>query len=253
MSPLSVLSLFSGIGAFEKALSNNGIPFELINYCEVDKYAAKAYSLLHNIPESKNLGDITKVDEKTLPQNIDLLTYGFPCQDISTAGIQKGLFNADGSVTRSGLFFEALRIIKHCKPKIAIAENVKALTCSRFTTQFALVLQCLQDAGYRNYWKLLDAKDFGLPQVRERILIVSIREDVDASSFHFPDPIPLTSCLDDFCETDVPEEFFLTKEQIEKYENSTYYLTRHRLQDRYGICHTLCASGSIKCVCEKVK
>jgi len=80
------LSLFSGIGAFEKALDNLGIPYELLAYCEVDKYASKAYSLLHHVPESMNLGDITKVDEKTLPTDIDLLTYGFPCQDISIAG-----------------------------------------------------------------------------------------------------------------------------------------------------------------------
>lgn len=75
------LSLFSGIGAFEKALDNLGIPYELLAYCEVDKYASKAYSLLHHVPESMNLGDITKVDEKALPTDIDLLTYGFPCQD----------------------------------------------------------------------------------------------------------------------------------------------------------------------------
>lgn len=119
------LSLFSGIGAFEKALDNLGIPYELLAYCEVDKYASKAYSLLHHVPESMNLGDITKVDEKTLPTDIDLLTYGFPCQDISIAGNKRGFVNEDGTKTRSGLFFDALRIIEHCKPKVAIAENVK--------------------------------------------------------------------------------------------------------------------------------
>lgn len=122
------LSLFSGIGAFEKALDNLGIPYELLAYCEVDKYASKAYSLLHHVPESMNLGDITKVDEKALPTDIDLLTYGFPCQDISIAGNKRGFVNEDGTKTRSGLFFDALRIIEHCKPKVAIAENVKNLT-----------------------------------------------------------------------------------------------------------------------------
>lgn len=86
---IKYLSLFSGIGAFEKALENLGIKYELINYCEIDKYASKAYSLIHSIPESKNLGDITMVDEKLLPIDIDLLTYGFPCQDISIAGRKK--------------------------------------------------------------------------------------------------------------------------------------------------------------------
>lgn len=129
------ISLFSGIGAFEKALDNLGIPYELLAYCEVDKYASKAYSLLHHVPESMNLGDITKVDEKALPTDIDLLTYGFPCQDISIAGNKRGFVNEDGTKTRSGLFFDALRIIEHCKPKVAVAENVKKgdLTMNKIT------------------------------------------------------------------------------------------------------------------------
>lgn len=110
---IKMLSLFSGIGAFEKALGNLGIPFELQAYCEFDKYASKAYSLIHNVPESLNLGDITKIDEHTLLPDVDLITYGFPCQDISIAGEQQGFFNGDGSKTRSGLFFDALRIIQH--------------------------------------------------------------------------------------------------------------------------------------------
>lgn len=75
---IKYLSLFSGIGAFEKALQNLHIPYDLMGYCEIDKYASKAYSLLHNVPESMNLGDITKLDEKSLPDDIDLITYGFP-------------------------------------------------------------------------------------------------------------------------------------------------------------------------------
>lgn len=77
------LSLFSGIGAFEKSLQRLQIPYELVGYCEIDKYASKAYSLLHKVPESMNFGDITKINEKELPSGIDLITYGFPCQDIS--------------------------------------------------------------------------------------------------------------------------------------------------------------------------
>lgn len=122
---VKLLSLFSGIGAFEKALTNLEIPFELIAYCEFDKYASKAYSVIHNVPETMNLGDITKVDEKTLSTGVvDILTYGFPCQPFSVAGKQEGF---DDSKGRGNLFFDALRIIQHCKPKIAIAENVKNL------------------------------------------------------------------------------------------------------------------------------
>lgn len=146
---IKYLSLFSGIGAFEKALDNIGVKYELVNYCEVDKYASKAYSLIHNVPESMNLGDITKVDETKLPTEIDLMTYGFPCQDISSAGLQKGLRNEDGSKTRSGLFFDAIRIMKHCKPRIAIAENVKNLTSKRMSGVFDTVLQ-IADLHYYN-------------------------------------------------------------------------------------------------------
>lgn len=98
---LKYISLFSGIGAFEKALFNIGVPYELINYCEIDKYASKAYSLIHHIPESKNLWDITEVDETTLPSDVDLITYGFPCQDISIAGKKQGFVGEDGKKTRS--------------------------------------------------------------------------------------------------------------------------------------------------------
>lgn len=93
---LKYLSLFSGIGAFEKALKRLNIPFELVGYCEIDRYASKAYSLLYNVPETMNFGDITQLDERTLPTDIDLITYGFPCQDISLAGHQKGFLNDDG-------------------------------------------------------------------------------------------------------------------------------------------------------------
>ena len=157
---LNVLSLFSGIGAFEKALENLGIDYELVGYSEIDKFASKAYSLLHNVPESMNLGDITKIDETILPKNlIDLLTYGFPCQDISIAGAKKGLVDKDGKKTRSGLFFDALRIIEATKPKIAIAENVKHLTSKSMKPIFDLVLSSLEEAGYNNYWAVMNAAD----------------------------------------------------------------------------------------------
>ncbi len=117
---MKVLSLFSGIGAFEKALDRLKINYELVGFSEIDKYAVKSYCAIHDVEESMNLGDITRIDEKALSKkNIDLITYGFPCQDISLAGKQKGLFNEDGTQTRSGLFFEALRIIQATQPKVA--------------------------------------------------------------------------------------------------------------------------------------
>ena len=128
---LKLLSLFSGIGAFEKSLENIGEPYEVVKYCEIDKYASKAYSLIHNLDENMNLKDVCTIETEELPNDIDIITYGFPCQDISLAGKQKGFSDDKGNLTRSGLFFEALRIIEDVQPKIAIAENVKALTSKK--------------------------------------------------------------------------------------------------------------------------
>ena len=211
---IKLLSLFSGIGAFEKALTNLGVQYEVVNYCEIDKYASKSYSAIHGVPESKNLWDITKVDVFNLPKDIDLLTYGFPCQDISLAGKQKGMFNEDGTLTRSGLFFKALDVIECVKPKIAIAENVKALTSKKFTEEFKIVLDSLEKAGYNNYWQVLNAKDYGIPQNRERVFIVSIRKDIDHNMFEFPKPYNLEKRLKDFLEPHVDEKYYLSDKMI---------------------------------------
>lgn len=205
---MKLLSLFSGIGAFEKALTLNSMDYELVNYCEIDKYAAKAYSVIHNVSEDLNLKDVTKIDTSKL-KDIDLITYGFPCQDISKAGKQKGFVDDDGNVTRSGLFFEALRIIIDTQPKVAIAENVKALTTKKFADEFGIVLHGLDNAGYNNYWAVLNAKDYGIPQNRERVFIISIRKDIDNGSFSFPMPITLDKRLKDVLEKDVDEKFYL--------------------------------------------
>ena len=218
---MKILSLFSGIGAFEKALDYLNINYELVNYCEIDKYASKAYSLIHNVSENMNLGDITKVDTSKLPKDIDLITYGFPCQDISLAGKQQGMFNNDGSKTRSGLFFEALRIIEDTKPKIAIAENVKNLVSKKFNAQFQVILQSLEEAGYNNYWKVLNAKDFGIPQNRERVFIVSIRKDIDSGSFEFPKPFELKPRLRDLLRISNDKKTNLWKEAVECTPNDT--------------------------------
>lgn len=218
---MKVLSLFSGIGAFEKALKKLDIPFELVGYCEIDKYASRSYSAIHDVPESMNLGDITKIDERALPKDIDLITYGFPCQDISLAGKQKGLFNEDGTQTRSGLFFEALRIIEETQPKIAIAENVKNLVGKKFNAQFQVVLASLEAAGYNNYWQVLNAKNYGMPQNRERVFIVSIRKDIDTSSFTFPEPFPLELRLKDMLEDEVDEKFYLSDRTLNFFIENT--------------------------------
>lgn len=215
---MNVLSLFSGIGAFEKALKNEGIPFDLVGYCEIDKYASKAYSLIHNVPEEMNIGDITKVDTSKIGE-VDLITYGFPCQDISVAGKQKGFSDENGERTRSGLFFEALRIIEDTQPKFAICENVKALTSKKFEKEFATVLESLDAAGYNNYWQVLNAKNYGVPQNRERVFVISIRKDID-KGFTFPTPFPLEKRLKDVLENEVDEKYYLSKEVQDRFQHS---------------------------------
>lgn len=197
---LKVLSLFSGIGAFEKALENLDIDHEVVAYCEIDKYASKAYSIIHGIPEDMNLQDVTKVDYLDIADTVDLITYGFPCQDISNCGKQRGFVDSDGNTTRSGLFFEALRIIDDYRPKFAIAENVKALVSKKFSEEFKTVLESLEEIGYNNYYAVLNAKDYDIPQNRERVFIISIRKDIDRG-FAFPKPIPLSKTLSDVIES----------------------------------------------------
>lgn len=224
---MKVLSLFSGIGAFEKALDRLNIDYELVAFSEIDKYATKSYCAIHGVNESMNLGDITKVDENSLPKDIDLITYGFPCQDISLAGKQKGMFNDDGTQTRSGLFFEALRIIEATKPKIAIAENVKNLTGKKFKEQFELVLKSLEEAGYSNYWKVLNAKDYGIPQNRERVFIVSIRNDID-KKYEFPTPIKCKD-IENFLIDYTCNDLFITEQFKDCILNTRYRNTeRHK-------------------------
>ncbi len=202
---IKILSLFSGIGAFEKALENLDINYELVNYCEIDKIASYAYSLLHDVKEEMNLGDITKVNLSEL-KDFDLLTYGFPCQDISLAGKKRGIIEGK---TRSGLLFEALKIIKEKKPKYAIAENVKNLVSKMFTDDFNNMLKELDELGYNSYWKVLNSKDYGSPQSRERVFIVSIRKDIDNNTFKFPEPLNEIKTLNDVTEkSNIDEKYY---------------------------------------------
>ena len=213
---IKVLSLFSGIGAFERAFCRIGLDWELVNYCEIDRWASLSYSMVNQCDESLNLRDVRAVTAETVrDRQVDLITYGFPCQDISIAGKQQGFVNDSGESTRSGLFFEALRIIKELRPRYAIAENVKALTSAKFKNEFATVLSSLEEAGYNNYWRVLNAKDYGIPQNRERVFIVSIRRDVDEGDFQFPDKEPLMLRLRDMLESaeSVDEKYYLSTER----------------------------------------
>ena len=206
---LKLLSLFTGIGAFEKALENLGINYELVGFSEIDKFAIKSYCTIHNLPEYKNLGDVSKIEIDKIP-DFDLLTWGFPCQDISIAGRMKGIKEG----TRSGLYYEGYKILKAKRPGISIIENVKNLTSKRFKEQFETILKDIEEWGYNNYWQVLNAKNYSVPQNRERIFIVSIRKDIDKNNFVFPSPVELKLKLKDLLEDTVDDKFYLTENGI---------------------------------------
>lgn len=206
---LRVLSLFSGIGSFEKALDKICGGYELVNYCEIDKYASKSYSLIHNVSEEKNLHDVTKIDTSKLEKNIDLITHGSPCQDFSLAGKSAG--GDEGSGTRSSLMYETLRIVNDVMPKFVIWENVKSVLNKKHRHNFDKYLSRLDKLGYNNYYEVLNAKDFGIPQNRERIFVVSIRKDCDTGRFKFPKPFELEMTLKDMLEDNPMGKYNLKK------------------------------------------
>ena len=190
--------------------------WELVNFCEFDKYATKSYCAIHNVDESLNLGDITKVDETKLT-DFNMMTWGFPCTDISVAGKQKGFLDEDGNKTRSGMYYEGIRILRYKKPALSIIENVKNLTGKKFKKEFDMVLSDLDEAGYNSYYKVLNAKHYGIPQNRERVFIISIRKDLDNGQFKFPEPFDNGIRLKDILEDNVDERFYLSDDKVQKF------------------------------------
>ena len=156
-----------------------------------------------NIP---NFGDISKINVEDIPEH-DLFTYSWPCTDISIAGKQEGIIRGK---TRSGLLYECERIIEHCKPKYLLMENVKNLVGKKFKPQFDEWLVYLKSLGYTSYWKVLNAKDYGVPQNRERVFVISILGE--HKPYKFADKIPLDKCIADILEDKVDEKYYLSEE-----------------------------------------
>ena len=215
---MKVLSLFTGIGAFEKALTNIGIDYELVGFSEIDKYAIKSYCAIHNVNESLNLGDITKIEKEKLPRFIDLITHGSPCQDFSVAGLQAG--GDIGSKTRSSLMWNTVDIVEWCLPKYVIWENVKNLLSKKHRHNFDSYIEIMNKLGYNSYYQVLNAKDYGIPQNRERVYTISIRKDIDKGNFIFPEKQELKIRLKDVLEDNVEEKYYLSEEVASKYVQS---------------------------------
>lgn len=206
MEKIRVFEAFAGYGSQSMALKRLGIDFEVVGISEIDKYAIQAYMAVHG--ETHNYGDISKIDWSSVP-DFDFLTYSFPCTDISNAGKRKGL--AEGSGTRSSLIWECRKAIESKRPKYLLMENVKNLVSKSFIPYLKEWLIFLYRQGYSNYTKVLNAKDFGVPQNRERVFMVSILGEV---SFHFPKPFTLEKRLKDVLEKDVDESFYLSEKVV---------------------------------------
>lgn len=210
-NPLKVFTTFSGYDSQCLAIRDLGIPFDLVGWSEIDPYAINAHNAIFPEYADRNLGDITKIDWGTVG-DIDLLTYSSPCQDFSNAGLQKG--GEEGSGTRSSLLWEVKRAVLAKHPKFLLMENVKALVSDKFLPTFKLWLSWLDGQGYTNFCQVLNAKDYGIPQNRERIFVVSIK---DGGWFHFPQPIPLKLRLKDMLEDKVAEKYYLDQEKVDKF------------------------------------
>lgn len=206
---IRVFEAFAGYGSQSMALRRLGIDFEVIGISEIDKYAIQAYMAVHG--DTPNYGDISKIDWSSVP-DFDFLTYSFPCTDISNAGKRKGL--AEGSGTRSSLIWECRKAIESKRPKYLLMENVKNLVSKSFIPYLKEWLIFLYRQGYSNYTKVLNAKDFGVPQNRERVFMVSILGEV---SFHFPKPFTLEKILKDVLEQDVDESFYLSEKIVKTF------------------------------------
>lgn len=213
--------------------------YELINFCEIDKYAEKSYCAIHNISNDKNLGDITSVDINKLPKNIDLITHGSPCTSFSRGGYQEG--GDKGSNTPSALMWYSIEIIRYCLPKFIIWENVSNVLNKKHRHNFDAYIEELNQIGYFSYYKVLNGKNFGIPQNRDRIFVISINKEID-KGFIFPKEKELTYFLSDCLEPviDIPENFYLTEKQINHIRTCPYDIYRRRIQEKLW-CDTLCA------------
>lgn len=217
---VKVFESFAGYGSQSMALErikkeNPDFDYEVVGISEIDKYAIQAYNAIHG-DDIPNFGDITKIDWDSVP-DFDMFTYSFPCQDISSAGKQRGL--AEGSETRSSLLWECKKAIEAKKPKYLLMENVKALTQKKFLPYLHEWERYLGSLGYTNFTEVLNAKNYGVPQNRERVFMVSVLGD---AWYEFPEPFALDKRLKDVLEKDVDKKYYLSEKIINTFVRRTY-------------------------------
>lgn len=213
MNPIRVIELFAGIGAQHQALENLGIPHKIVAISEIDKAAITGYNAIHG--EAPNLGDIREIQH--LPE-CDLITYSFPCQDLSVAGNKAGM--EQGSNTRSSLLWEVGRLLKDMSernvlPEVLLMENVDAILNKKNIDQFRKWIMTLNAMGYTSSYAVMNSKDYGIPQNRKRCFMVST---LTFGELQFPDGFPLELRLKDMLEKDVDESYYLSQARIDKFE-----------------------------------
>ena len=204
---IRLLELFGGIGACTKAMERIGVEFEVVDYVEIDKYAVASYNAIHGTHYDPQ--DIQKWDKNV---EVDLIMHGSPCQDFSLSGKQAG--GDEGSGTRSSLMYETLRIVAKLRPKYVIWENVKNVLSDKHKHNFDKYINRMQELNYESFYQVLNSKDYGIPQRRERAFVVSIRKDMQ-QGFIFPSKQELKLSLRDLLEENVDEKYYLTDKMIE--------------------------------------
>ena len=244
---MKVGSDFSGIGAPEMALKYMGIDFDSVFACEIDKYSRKSFEQLHNPKTFFN--DITTRNHKEVEQ-LDLYVAGFPCQAFSMAGKRKGFDEARGT-----LFFNVADFIKQNQPKCFVLENVRGLLSHDKGRTFQTIVDILSNGGgtqngqisldmfddglgYHIYWQVLNTKDYGIPQNRERIFIIGFK---DFRDFRFPKEIPLELKLKDILQDKVNDKYFLSDKAINGIENTNFIQYKNIVQ-KYDVCGCLLAT-----------
>jgi DNA (cytosine-5)-methyltransferase 1 len=212
---IKVFTAFSGYDSQCMALDRlkedcPDFDYELVGWSEIDKYAIQMHDAVYPQWADRNYGDISKIDWDEVP-DFDFFTFSFPCTDISNAGQQKGL--AKGSGTRSSLLWECCRAIETKKPKYLFMENVKALVSDKFKPFLLEFEQWVREQGYSVFHQVLNAKDYGIPQNRERLFMIGIREE--NAQYEFPKPFPLEIRLKDVLETNVDEKYYLSDKMLQ--------------------------------------
>ena len=199
---MRIIELFAGIGACSTALKKIGIDLEIVDAVEIDKYAIASFNAIHGT--SFEVQDVKEWNKDL--KDIDIITHGSPCQDFSVAGKQAG--GDLGSGTRSSLMYETIRIVRQVRPKYVLWENVKNLLSKKHKHNFDAYIEKMNLLGYNSYYQVLNAKDYGIPQNRERVYTISIRKDID-NSFRFPEKEQIKLGLKDILENNVDKKYWV--------------------------------------------